>query len=93
MKEQRKDEREERRSRDQEKMKMKEKMREKRREKTEEMISLKNVSNQKNPPDEFSHNDSIKITFGRTIRSNLTVFSVIYMIRIRIYGPRELIQN
>ena len=26
----------------------------------EEMIFLKNVSNQKNPPDELSHNDSKK---------------------------------
>ena len=48
---------EKRRSRDQEKMKMKDKMKEKRRERREVMILLKNVSNQKNLPDELSHND------------------------------------
>ena len=36
------------------------------------------------------------ILFGRIIRSkvqNLTVFSIIYMIRIRFFGPGELIQK
>ena len=62
----------------------------------------KNVSRPSNPPDELAQNVSKKkkIPFGRIIPpffsekvQNLTVFSVIYMIRIRFFGPGELIQN
>ena len=60
------------------------------------MILLNNASNHKNPPDELSHNDSKKSRsdelFVRKFRI-LPVFSNIYMIRIRFFGPLELIQN
>ena len=72
---------------------MKEKMRE---EKREDMLLLKNVSNQKNPPDEFANNVSKKIPFRRIFVRKFRfflVFSIIYMIRTRIFGPRELIQT
>ena len=46
----------------------------------------------KNPPDELAHEDSEKSpaneSFVRKFRI-LPVFSVIYMIRIRFFGPRE----
>ena len=64
------------------------------------IIFLKNVARPSNPPDELAQNVSKKIP-RRTIHSsifsskvqNLTVFSFIYMIRIRFFGPGELIQN
>ena len=60
----------------------------------------KNVSELSNPPDELAQNVSKKNPF-RTNYSpifpskvqNLTVFPIIYMIRIRFFGPGELIQN
>ena len=84
-----------------EKMKgrMKEKM--KRREKKEKMIFFKkNVSEPSNPPDELAQNVSKKnprrtnyfSIFSAKVQ-NLAVFSFIYMIRIRFFGPQELIQN
>ena len=67
----------------------------------EKMIFSKNVSRPSNPPDELVQNVSKKKNRCRTNYSstssskvqNLTVFSFIYMIRIRFFGPRELIQN
>ena len=51
----------------------------------------KNVSEPSNPPDELAQNVSKKNPFGRIIPpfffENLTVFSIIYMIRIRFSGP------
>ena len=71
-------------------------MEEKMGEKGEEIPLLRNVLNQKDPPDELSRNDSKKSLsdelFVRKIRI-LPLISVICMIRIRIFGPRELIQN
>ena len=60
----------------------------------------KNVSRPSNPPDELTQNVSKK-KFRRTNYSsffsakvqNLAVFSFIYMIRIRFFGPRELNQK
>ena len=57
---------------------------------------LKNVSNQDNPPDESAHNVSKKSPSDEIVVRKfriLPVFSIIYMIRIRIFGPREMIQN
>ena len=55
-------------------------------------FSVNNVSNQKNPPDELSHNDSRTIPvdelFVRKFRIS-PVFPNIYMIRIRISVPRN----
>ena len=51
------------------------------------------------PPDELAQNVAKKIPFGRIIPhfssnvQNLTVFSIVYMIRIRFFGPRELIKR
>ena len=45
-----------------------------------------------NPPDELAQNVSKKIPFGRicpTKLQNLTVFSIICMIRIRFFRPWE----
>ena len=61
----------------------------------------KNVSRPSNPPDELAQNVSKKKNPFRMNYSsifsakvqNLTVFSIIYMIRIRFFGPGELIQN
>ena len=57
---------------------------------------LKNVAKPKKTPDELSRSDSKKSPsdeiFVRKLRI-LPVFSIIYMIRIRFFGPRELIQN
>ena len=64
----------------------------------------KNVSEPSNPPDELTQNVSKKIPFVRIIPpfvcrkvQNVTVFffffSFFYMIRIRFFGPGELIQN
>ena len=60
----------------------------------------KNVSRPSNPPDELAQNVSKKNRFWTNYCSifsskvqNLTVFSIIYMIRIRFFGPRELVQK
>ena len=60
----------------------------------------KNVSRPSNPPDELAQNVSKKNPFRTNYSSifsakvqNLAVFSFIYMIRIRFFGPQELIQN
>ena len=60
----------------------------------------KNVSEPSNPPAELAQNVSKKNPFRTNYSSifsekvqNLTVFSIIYMIRIRFFGPGELIQN
>ena len=61
----------------------------------DERQEKKNVSNH-NPPDGISSKCFEKILFGRIFRSkvqNLTVFSIIHMIRIRFIGPRELIKR
>ena len=61
---------------------------------------LKNVSGPSNPPDELAQNVSKKNPFRTNYSSifsakvqNLAVFSFIYMIRIRFFGPQELIQK
>ena len=53
---------------------------------------LKNVSEPSNPPDELAHNvseknlsDEVFLHFSSKVQ-NLTVFSIIYMIRIRFFG-------
>ena len=60
----------------------------------------KKISEPSNPPDELAQHVSKKIPVGRIVPpffpskvQNLTVFSIIYMIRIRFFGPGELIQN
>ena len=60
----------------------------------------KNVSEPSNSPDELAQNVSKKNPFRTNYSSifsakvqNLAVFSFIYMIRIRFFGPQELIQN
>ena len=60
----------------------------------------KNVSEPSNPPDELAQHVSKKNPRRTNYSSiflskvqNLTVFSIIYMIRIRFFGPGELIQN
>ena len=60
----------------------------------------KSVSEPSNPPDELAQNVSKKNPFRTNYSSifsakvqNLAVFSILYMIRIRFFGPRELIQN
>ena len=64
-----------------------------------ENLFLKNVSRPSNPPDELAQSVSKKIPPGRIIPpffskvQNLTVFSIIYMIRIRFFGPGELNQR
>ena len=56
----------------------------------------KNVSEPSNPPGELAQNvskKSLSVELFRIFPSkvpNLTVFSIIYMIRIRFFGPREL---
>ena len=78
--------------------KMKEKMKRDRGEKC--FFFLKNVSEPSNPPDELAQNVSKKnprrtnysSIFSAKVQ-NLAVFSFIYMIRIRFFGPQELIQN
>ena len=72
----------------------------KRRDETRCIFFKKNVSGPSNPPDELAQNVSKKIPFGRIIPpffsakvQNLAVFSFIYMIRIRFFGPGELIQR
>ena len=39
-----------------------------------------------------SLSDELFLHFSEKVQ-NLTVFSIIYMIRIRFFGPQELIQN
>ena len=61
---------------------------------------FKNDSRPSNPPDELAPNvskkkslsDELFLHFSAKVQ-NLTVFSIIYMIRIRFFGPGELIQN
>ena len=53
---------------------------------TRQMNSAQNVSRKKSPSDELFLHFSSKV-------QNLTVFSFICMIRIRFFGPGELIQN
>ena len=64
-----------------------------------ENLFFKNVSRPSNPPDELVQNDSKKslsdelfLHFSSKVQ-NLTVFSIIYMIRIRFFRPVESIQN
>ena len=92
----------EKRREDQEKMKMKEEMKEKREDEREDEREERRYDvvekrlKPKNPPDEKAHHDSKKCPpdelFVRKFRIS-PVFSIIYMVRIRIFGPRELIQN
>ena len=103
MKEERQDKRreDEREKRDGERgreKKMKEKMERDRDERNDDFFP-KNVSRPLNPPDELAQNVSKKslsnellLHFSSRIQ-NLTVFSIIYMIRIRFFGWRELNQN
>ena len=85
------------------KMKKREKMKEKMKRDEHEtrffFFFLKNVWELQNPPDELAQNVSKKNPF-RTISPhfsskvhNLTVFSIIYMIWIRRFGPWQLFQN
>ena len=61
-----------------------------------EIFFLKNVSEHPNPPDELAQNVSKKIFFGRIIPhfsskvQNLTVFSIVYMIRIRFFRTENI---
>ena len=77
--------------------KMKEKM--KREMKRGEKIFQKNVSRPSNPPDELAQNVSKKSLSDELFlhffckSSESGRFSFIYMIRIRFFGPGELIQN
>ena len=58
-----------------------------------------NVARPSNPPDELAQNVSKKITVGRIVppffckSSESGRFSIIHMIRIRFFGPRELNQK
>ena len=78
---------------------MKEKM--KRREKKEKMIFSKKVSRPSNPPDELTQNvskkkspsDELFLHFFCKSSESDRFFSFIYMIRIRFFGPGDLIQN
>ena len=63
----------------------------------EKTIFSKNVSEPSNPPDELAQNVSTqnprRTNYSSIFLSkveNLTVFSIIYMIRIRFFGPGEL---
>ena len=63
-------------------------------------FSKKNVSRPSNPRDEVAENVSKKNPRRTNYSSicsskvqNLTVFSIVHTIRIRFFGPRELIQN
>ena len=77
--------------------KMKEKMKRDRGKKC--LFFFKKVSESPNPPDELAQNvskkspsDELFLHFSSKVQ-NLTVFSFIYMIRIRFFVPGELIQN
>ena len=61
---------------------------------------FKRVGELPNPPDELAQNVSLKNPCRTNYSSifsskvqNLTVFSIIYMIRTRFFGPGELIQR
>ena len=84
------------------KKKEKEKEKRKRKRKAEEnqkrekmfFLGGKNVSKPSNPPDELAqnvsekiHSDELFLLFSSKVQ-NLTVFSIIYMIRIRFFGHR-----
>ena len=65
-----------------------------------EKVFRKNVSEPSKPSDELAQNVSKKkkktlldesFFFFSSKIQNLTVFSIIYMVRIRFFGPRELI--
>ena len=93
----------EKKMREDEREKKTEEMKEKRRDKMKKkrwFFLEKNVSGPSNPPDELAQNVSKKNPFQTNYSSifsakvqNLAVFSFIYMIRIRFFGPQELIQN
>ena len=53
----------------------------------------KNVSRPSNPPDELAQNVSKKSPSDELFLHFLRKFSIIYMIRIRFFGPGELIQR
>ena len=60
---------------------------------------VKNVLRPSNPPGEVAQNvskkslsDELFLNFSSKVQ-NLTVFSIMYMIRIRFFGPSELIQK
>ena len=64
----------------------------------EKMIFL-NFSEPPNPPDKLAQHvskknfsDELFLIFPSTVQ-NLTVFSIIYMIRVRFFGPRGLNQK
>ena len=67
--------------------------------KEKRIFFVKNVSEPSNPPDELAQNVSKKIPFGRIVppffleSSESDRFSIVYMIRIRFFGPGELIQK
>ena len=64
-----------------------------------EKFFLRNVSRPSDPPDDSAQNVSknpFRTNYSSIFSSkvqNLTVFSIIYMIRIRFFGPGKLIQN
>ena len=71
----------------------------KRDERKDDFLFLKNVREPSNPPDELAQNvskksfsDELLLIFPSKVQ-NLTVFSIIHMIRIRFFGPRALIQR
>ena len=77
-----------------------EKSQDEEREMKEKIFFKKNVPGHSNPPDELAQNVSKKNPFRTNYSSifsakvqNLAVFSFIYMIRIRFFGPQELIQK
>ena len=67
---------------------------------SKDFFSKKKVSEPSSPPDELAQNVSKKnprrtnysSIFSSKVQ-NLTVFSIIHMIRIRFFEPGELIQN
>ena len=68
-------------------------------EKMFQKTQTQNVSGPSNPPDEPAQNVSKKISLDKLFLHfsskvhNLTVFSIIYMTRIRFFGLGELIQR
>ena len=94
--EERREKREERRSRDQEKRRDIEMKRNERK----DNFFKKHVSRPSDPPDELAQNVSKKKTLSDELFlhffckcSGSGRFSLIYMIRIRFFGPGDLIQN